>query len=33
MYMGELVEMGPTQELFTQPKEERTAAYIEGRFG
>lgn len=33
MYMGELVEMGQTQELFEKPKEERTAAYIEGRFG
>lgn len=33
MYMGELVEMGPTQALFTTPKQPRTAAYIEGRFG
>jgi phosphate transport system ATP-binding protein len=33
MYMGELVEMGRTQELFEKPKEDRTAAYIEGRFG
>ncbi len=33
MYMGELIEMGQTQELFEKPKEERTAAYIEGRFG
>jgi len=33
MYMGELVEMGSTKELFENPKEERTAAYIEGRFG
>lgn len=33
MYMGELVEMAPTQELFTNPKNPRTAAYIEGRFG
>ena len=33
MYMGELVEMGPTQSLFENPKEPRTAAYIEGRFG
>lgn len=33
MYMGELVEMGPTQALFTTPKQARTAAYIEGRFG
>lgn len=33
MYMGELVEMGQTPQLFTSPKHERTAAYIEGRFG
>jgi phosphate transport system ATP-binding protein len=33
MYMGELVEMGETKSLFENPKEERTAAYIEGRFG
>lgn len=33
MYMGELVEMGSTKGLFETPKEPRTAAYIEGRFG
>lgn len=33
MYMGELVEMGQTTSLFNSPKEARTAAYIEGRFG
>lgn len=33
MYMGELVEMGKTASLFETPKEARTAAYIEGRFG
>lgn len=33
MYMGELVEVGPTKMLFENPKEPRTAAYIEGRFG
>jgi phosphate transport system ATP-binding protein len=33
MYMGELVEMGQTASLFSSPKEPRTAAYIEGRFG
>ncbi|WP_408099206.1 phosphate ABC transporter ATP-binding protein [Peredibacter sp. HCB2-198] len=33
MYMGELVEMGQTDALFNTPKEARTAAYIEGRFG
>lgn len=33
MYMGELVEMSETQTLFSTPKHEKTAAYIEGRFG
>ena len=30
---GYLVEQGPTRELFTNPKDERTEAYITGRFG
>lgn len=33
MYMGELVEMGQTATIFSTPKEARTTAYIEGRFG
>jgi len=32
-YMGSLVEMGRTDELFTNPREERTESYITGRFG
>jgi phosphate transport system ATP-binding protein len=32
-YLGRLVEAGPTQRLFTSPHEERTEAYITGRFG
>ncbi|MEX2531126.1 MAG: phosphate ABC transporter ATP-binding protein PstB [Gemmatimonadota bacterium] len=32
-YMGELVEFGATDELFTNPREEKTEAYITGRFG
>jgi phosphate transport system ATP-binding protein len=32
-FMGELVEFGPTDQLFTRPREERTEAYITGRFG
>ena len=32
-YLGRLVEMGDTQRLFTSPREERTEAYITGRFG
>jgi phosphate transport system ATP-binding protein len=33
LYMGELIEYGPTDRLFTNPREERTEAYITGRFG
>ncbi|MGH7578259.1 MAG: phosphate ABC transporter ATP-binding protein PstB [Longimicrobiales bacterium] len=33
LYMGELIEYGPTQGLFTTPRTERTEAYITGRFG
>jgi phosphate transport system ATP-binding protein len=32
-YLGRLVESGPTQRLFTSPRDERTEAYITGRFG
>ena len=31
--IGELVEFGPTRDLFTTPKDERTESYITGRFG
>ncbi|MCI0437851.1 MAG: phosphate ABC transporter ATP-binding protein, partial [Chloroflexi bacterium] len=29
---GYLVEYGPTQRIFTNPEDERTEAYITGRF-
>lgn len=32
-YMGRLVEVGETKAMFTNPKMERTEAYITGRFG
>src|SRR5512142_956047 len=32
-YLGRLVEFGPTAQLFTTPSDERTEAYITGRFG
>ena len=32
-YLGKLVEVDETQRLFTSPREERTEAYITGRFG
>ncbi len=33
MLMGELVEYGETQAIFTQPSDKRTEDYITGRFG
>jgi len=33
LYMGELIEYGPTEMIFTNPREERTEAYVTGRFG
>jgi len=33
LYIGELIEYGDTQRLFTNPREERTEQYITGRFG
>ena len=33
LYMGELVEVGLTADLFTKPQREQTEAYITGRFG
>jgi len=32
-FLGRLVEAGPTDQIFTNPREERTDAYVTGRFG
>ncbi len=32
-YMGELIEAGPTQKIFTNPRQKRTEDYVTGRFG
>ena len=32
-YLGKLVEFAPTRELFNNPREKQTEAYITGRFG
>jgi phosphate transport system ATP-binding protein len=32
-HLGELVEVGETEQIFTNPKDERTQGYITGRFG
>ncbi len=33
MYLGKLVEFGPTNDIFTKPKVKQTENYITGRFG
>jgi phosphate transport system ATP-binding protein len=33
MYLGHLVEYGPTPEIFTKPKLQETEDYVTGRFG
>ena len=33
LYMGRLIEVGRTNEIFTKPQVEQTEAYITGRFG
>jgi phosphate transport system ATP-binding protein len=33
MYMGELIEFGTTNELFTKPTKKQTEDYITGRYG
>jgi phosphate transport system ATP-binding protein len=33
LYLGELIEFGPTGKLFTVPKDKRTEEYLTGKFG
>jgi len=33
MYLGELIEFGPTERVFTAPDKKQTEQYITGRFG
>lgn len=33
LYLGELIEFGATQQIFTNPKKKRTEDYITGRYG
>jgi phosphate transport system ATP-binding protein len=33
LYLGEVVEQGPADEFFAEPKDPRTRAYIDGVFG
>jgi phosphate transport system ATP-binding protein len=32
-YLGELVEVGPTEQIFTNPRQPRTEDYVTGKFG
>jgi phosphate transport system ATP-binding protein len=33
MFLGELIEFGETEKIFTTPTNKRTEDYITGRFG
>jgi phosphate transport system ATP-binding protein len=33
MYLGDLIEFGPTEQLFMKPQKKETEDYITGRFG
>jgi len=33
LYLGELIEFGPTEKLFTVPKQKMTEEYLTGKFG
>jgi len=33
LYLGELIEFGPTSQLFTAPQDHRTEEYLTGKFG
>ena len=33
LLLGELIEEGPTSDVFTSPRDGRTGDYVEGRFG
>src|SRR5690606_35624755 len=33
LYLGKLIEEGPTSRMFSNPKDRRTLDYITGRFG
>ncbi len=33
MYLGELIEFGPTEKVFTTPSQEQTEKFLTGKFG
>jgi len=32
-WLGELIELGPTEKIFTKPDNQRTEDYVSGKFG
>lgn len=32
-YLGRLIEYGPTEQIFMNPENQKTEAYVSGRFG
>ena len=33
LYLGDMIEFGPTGKIFTVPKDKRTEEYLTGKFG
>jgi phosphate transport system ATP-binding protein len=33
MFLGEVIEQGPTLDIFLKPKKKETEMYVEGRYG
>jgi len=33
LYLGKLIEFGPTEKIFTAPKDKKTEEYLTGKFG
>jgi phosphate transport system ATP-binding protein len=33
LYLGELIEFGPSEKMFTAPKDKKTEEYLSGKFG
>ncbi|MER2164608.1 MAG: phosphate ABC transporter ATP-binding protein, partial [Psychrobacter alimentarius] len=33
MYLGDMIEMGETDQIFTKPNQKATEDYITGRYG
>jgi phosphate transport system ATP-binding protein len=33
MFLGEVIEQGPTLDIFLKPRKKQTEMYVEGRYG